>query len=204
MTFGATEPPANTELVSLGSLFRDQNSIWNSSGANDSSKQRGYLIRDNYREKQYGPEFAQLTGSYRTYFPKPPILNKLMTMYIYSSRLTMGPSQTYDVQDGKLAQKSILFEIPIMVNQGGIQTWIPKYPERRSLGRGKVDVIDIQIKDRKGRPVNFHGAANNLTFVFEKWDKISLPIHREDHAVAKSERSQNMADAHFGERMQPR
>jgi hypothetical protein len=73
---------------------------------------------------------------------------------------------------------------------------------RYNLGNGKeIEYIDIQLTDTDGELLDFNGSPHSLSFLFEVWNVVSIPLHQDNGDISyKNKNAQSLADGHFDSR----
>ena len=119
------------------------------------------------------------------------MVNADTTLLIRSNRIK-GNIQ----ENGK--SSNIIARIPINVQQGQVINYEPQTPVRFNLGQSSdITNIDITITDNYGNLVDFNGNPHDLTFVFEKWSVVSLPVAKPDHSTMTPSNPQTLMGAHM-------
>ena len=172
----------------------DFTDAYNSSGQDDYTKERGSIMQSKYQSTEFGTIKTSVqsssTFSQRVFFPNIPNLNAMSTINIRSNALRANVRDT-----GK--QSNIIAKIPITVQQGGIINYEPQNPVRFNLGRQNLTNIDIQLTDRAGHLLDFNGSPHDLTILFEVWDVVNIPLHRNSEYSYQNPLAGNMADSQF-------
>jgi hypothetical protein len=171
--------------------------IYNLTGRKDSSREFGSIVQSQYQTREFGLIGTFISPHYknRIYFPHLPNLNIHSSILIKSNRLKANVSNS-----GK--QSNIIAKVPINVQQGFIVNYEPATLVRYNLGNGsEIQYIDIQLTDTDGTLLDFNGCPHSLSFLFEVWNVVSIPLHKGDGDVSyKDPKAQTLTDGHFSQR----
>lgn len=149
--------------------------IYNTSGRFDDTREVGSIMQSQHQDVEFAAPVDVIAGTHRNriFFPNVPNLNCHSTIQVRSTKLK---ANVYS--GGKLS--NVVAKIPINVQQGSIINYEPRHLIRYNLGNGsQVQFIDIELCDGDGQLLDFNGQPHDMSFLFEVWNVVSIPLHRQ-------------------------
>jgi hypothetical protein len=71
-----------------------------------------------------------------------------------------------------------------------------------SLGQQEIESFDIRITDLEQNLIAFNGVGHDMCIVFKVWDKVGIPLNRQQTASYQNRHADSAAGIGFPQRHQ--
>ena len=175
---------------------------YNTTGLDDDTKEEGFVMTSQYATAEFTLVAAiSLVAKQMMVFPCFPALNCHGSILVSSPQLSKNIFSTSANSDGA-SLTSVLAKVPVNVNQGQIINYQPTNPIKMCIGQQEIESFDIRITDLEQNLIDFNGVGHDMCIVFKVWDKVGIPLNRQQTASYPNRHSDTAAGIGFSQRHQ--